>query len=280
MNIAAAISSAAAALQDAGIAEPRREASWLLAFVIKQDAVFLIAHSDESLAAPYKMMFEACVRRRAKHEPFQYITGRQEFYGLDFEVTPDVLIPRPETEILVEKAIEILSDIVSPRFCEIGVGSACISVSVLHSVKNSTAVGVDISEKALDVARRNAEKNDVVDRLTLIEGDVFDRLDERFEMIVSNPPYVPAVQLASLQAEVRDFEPRVALAGGDDGLDIIERIVIGAPPYLRQDGTLLMEIGFDQSERVAALFDQRLWSDPEFIDDLQQIPRIVHAKLR
>jgi len=280
MNIAAAIANAAAVLEDAGIPEPRREASSLLAFVIKEDAAFLIAHSNDSLAAPYKMMFDACVRRRAKHEPFQYIVGRQEFYGLDFDVTPDVLIPRPETEILVEKAIDLLSHIDTPRFYEIGVGSGCISVSIVHSMKTASGVGVDISGKALFVATRNAETNNVADRLTLRQGDLFDGLNERFQMIVSNPPYIPIAELAALQPEVRDFEPHTALSGGDDGLDVIRRIVTGAPEFLETQGYLLLEIGFDQAERVVDLFDQTLWQPPETLPDLQQIPRIVVARFR
>ena len=280
MNIAAAIANAAAVLEDAGIPEPRREASSLLAFVIKEDAAFLIAHSNDSLAAPYKMMFDACVRRRAKHEPFQYIVGRQEFYGLDFDVTPDVLIPRPETEILVEKAIDLLSHIDTPRFYEIGVGSGCISVSIVHSIKTASGVGVDISGKALSVATRNAETNNVADRLTLRQGDLFDGLNERFQMIVSNPPYIPIAELAALQPEVRDFEPHTALSGGDDGLDVIRRIVTGAPEFLETQGYLLLEIGFDQAERVVDLFDQTLWQPPETLPDLQQIPRVVIARLR
>jgi release factor glutamine methyltransferase len=280
VKAADAIARAAEALQDAGIAEPRREASSLLAYVIGKDAAFLIAHSEDHLAAPYKMMFEACVRRRAKHEPFQYITGRQEFYGLNFDLTPDVLIPRPETEILVEKAIEILSGIDRPRFCEIGIGSGCISVAILHKVTPATAVGVDVSAAALAVAQRNAEKNGVHERLRSIESDVFDRVEGTFDMIVSNPPYVPADQLSRLQAEVRDFEPRVALAGGEDGLDIIERIAAAAPTFLKPHGHLLLEVGFDQAARVERLFGPDLWRPPANLADLQQIPRIIVAQLR
>jgi release factor glutamine methyltransferase len=232
MKIAAAIANAASTLADAGIAEPRREASGLMAFVLKEDAAFLIAHSDDSLAAPYKMMFEACIRRRAQHEPFQYITGKQEFWRLEFDVTPDVLIPRPETEMMVEKAIEILSGLDEPSFCEIGVGSGCICVAILHSVERATATGVDVSEKALAVAGRNAQRHRVADRLKMIKGDVFDGVAGPFDMIVSNPPYVPAVQLESLQAE-----------------------------------------------RVAELFDQAVWEPPENLADLQQIPRIIVARL-
>ena len=280
MNISTALSSAVAVLEEAGVVEARREASSLLAFVLQRDAAFLIAHPEYDLAANQKIVYEACVRRRAKHEPFQYITGRQEFYRLEFEVTPDVLIPRPETEIMVEKAIEILSRLTEPHFCEIGVGSGCISVSILHSVESATAVGVDISESALAIARRNTEKHNLTHRLDLREGDIFNGLEGPFDMIISNPPYVPELQLDSLQAEVRHFEPQVALAGGGDGLDIIERIIAGAPEFLKPNGHLLLEVGFDQAERVEKLFDKGVWQRPETLADLQQIPRIIVSRLR
>lgn len=280
MNIATAISNAAGILDGAGIAEARREASSLMAFVLKEDAAFLIAHSDDSLAAPYKMMFDGCVRRRAKHEPFQYITGRQEFWRLDFEVTSDVLIPRPETEQLVEKAIEILSANDAPRFCEIGVGSGCIAVAILHSVRKAAAVGIDISQNALAVARRNAETHLVADRLELCAGDLFAGVAGRFDMIVSNPPYIPDDGVAYLQPEVRDFEPRSALAGGADGLDIVRRILAASPEHLKPNGYLLFEIGIDQARTVEALFDQAIWQAQAVLPDLQQIPRIVVAGLR
>jgi release factor glutamine methyltransferase len=280
MKFADVISNGAAVLKDAGIPDPRREASSLLSFATGQNAAYLIAHSDDHLAAQYKMMFEACIRRRAKHEPFQYITGKQEFYGLHFTVTPDVLIPRPETEILVEKAIKLLSAGSSQRFCEVGIGSGCMSVAMLHEVETSNALGIDISAAALAIAGRNAETNDVAHRLTLRQGDVLGTVAGTFDMIVSNPPYVPTSQLAKLQAEVREYEPRMALAGGEDGLDIIERIVAQAPGHLKPGGHLLLEMGYDQAERVRALFDRSVWHDPSVIDDLQHIPRIVLAKLR
>lgn len=280
MKISEAIANAAAVLQDASISEPRREASSLLAFVIQQDAAFLVAHSEDPLAAPYKMMFDACVRRRAKHEPFQYITGRQEFYGLQFAIIPGVLIPRPETEILVENAIKLLADVPTPHFCEIGTGSGCISVSILHEVETATAVAVDISAEALAVARQNAESNNVAERLTLHSSDVFENVSGPFDMIVSNPPYIPASHIAGLQQEVRDHEPHLALSGGDDGLDIIRRIVAEAPEHLSPSGHILLEVGFDQAEPVSGLFDPNLWNPPSTVNDLQQIPRIIIAKLR
>jgi release factor glutamine methyltransferase len=200
----------------------------------------------------------------------------QEFYGLELEVTPDVLIPRPETEMVVERALEIIGDHGFSSFCEVGVGSGCISVAILHHANGCRAVGLDVSPAALRVAQRNAEKHGVAQRLSLLESDIFDAVhDETFDLIISNPPYVPAPDLEGLQAEVREHEPHVALTDGRDGLSIIRRIVADAPTHLRSGGFLLLEIGFDQSERVAGMFDPLIWKSPELFPDLQGIPRLV-----
>ena len=278
MTVAFALALAVEILAEAEVAEPRKEASSLLAFVLQKDTAFLIAHSDDALAANHKILFESCVRRRAKREPFQYITRRQEFYSLEFEITPDVLIPRPETEILVEQAVKILSQLESPRFCEIGIGSGCISVAILRTVASATAVGTDISDKALTVALANAGKHNAHERLELRQTDVFTGMTGTFDLIVSNPPYVPRGQLDSLQAEVRDYEPRPALGGGVDGLEIIKRIITESPQFLKPRGALLLEIGFDQAAKVSELFDANAWKTPEFLPDLQGIPRIVKAR--
>lgn len=278
MNILTALASAAEKLAEAGIAEPRREASSLMAFVLDKDAAYVIAHSEDELSANQKILFDACVRRRAKREPFQYITRRQEFYGLEFEVTPDVLIPRPETEILVEEAIKLLSNLENPQFCEIGVGSGCISVSILANVASAKAVGVDISKAALNIAYRNAERHNVAERLTLLESDVFSNVTGKFDLIASNPPYIPARDIEALQAEVRDHEPHSALDGGEGGLAIVERIISQSPELLLPNGRLLLEIGWDQAEKVGTLFGTHIWITPEFLLDLQGIERIVKAE--
>ena len=280
MNVAEAIRTAARTLANAGVAEPAKEARSLLAFALARKGSFLIAHPEYELTGKEVSEYEAYVARRAAREPFQYITGRQEFYGLDFLVTPDVLIPRPETEILVEAAIGILSDEEAPLICEIGVGSGCISIAILKNVPKARGTGVDISDAALVVARRNAEMHHVNDRLELQKGDVFEGFTDEFDLIVSNPPYVPAGQFSGLQSEVRDHEPHLALKGGQDGLDIIRRIVSGAPDRLQAKGTLLMEIGFDQSQRVRDLFDPSAWLELDLLPDLQGIPRIVRAERR
>lgn len=278
MNISTALSKAADILKEAGITEQRREAASLMAFILDKDAAFVVAHSEDELSANQKILFDSCVRRRAKREPFQYITRKQEFYGLEFEVTPDVLIPRPETEVLVEEAIKLLSDVENPRFCEVGVGSGCISVSILANVASAKAVGVDISEAALNIAYRNAERHDVATRLTLLQSDVFSNVTGKFDLIASNPPYIPACDIDWLQSEVRDHEPHSALDGGEDGLLIVQKIIRQSPELLTSNGKLLIEIGWDQAEKVGSFFDTHIWITPEFLLDLQGIERIVKAE--
>ena len=279
-NIAAAIATAATNLQDAGIEDARREASSLLAFVLAKDAVFIFAHPEFTLSNDETTKFTAIVERRANREPFHYIAGKKEFYGLDFLVAPGVLIPRPETELLVEDAISILSELAQPQFLEIGVGSGCISVSILHNVPRSTAVGVDISEAAIDIAAENVKRHNVAERLALKLGDVYRDVEGEFDLIVSNPPYIPDSDLTTLQSEVRDFEPHSALFGGDDGLDIVRRIVADAPQFLKEGGHILIEIGFGQAAGVKELFDVAIWEDIGFIRDLQGIERHAKAKIR
>lgn len=279
-NVSETLRQAAEILQSSGIAEPRREAASLLAFVLKRDKTFLIAYPEYELTEKENKIFQEFLNRRAAHEPFQYIVGRQEFYGLDFLVTPDVLIPRPETELIVENAIEILKAKKNPWFCEVGIGSGCISVAILHEIKTASATGLDVSEKALRISEKNAEKHGVLERLKLKVSDVFDEINnETFDLIVSNPPYVPKEDFSTLQAEVRDFEPQVALTDGKNGLSIVEKIIIESPEFLKPNGSLLMEIGFNQSNKVREMFAEEIWREVDFFADLQGIPRMIKAQI-
>ena len=281
MKIADALEEAIVALADAGVGDPRREAGSLLAFSLKKDRAFLHAHPEYELSRLEVSSYCSNVERRARREPYQYIVGTQEFYGLEFEVTSDVLIPRPETEILVEKAIEFLAQRSEPFFCEIGVGSGCISVSILRNLPEAQAVAGDISKAALEVARSNAQSHDVDDRIEFIISDVFESTPEaRFDAIVSNPPYVPEIDFESLQVEVRDHEPAIALLGGSSGLEIIGRIIDGAGTRLVDGGLLLMEIGFNQFSSVNRLLATDYWRDIEILPDLQGIPRVAKALKR
>lgn len=280
MNISENLKNASEILQKSEIAEARRDANVLLGFVLEKDRTFLIAHDDYELTEAEQKHFDESVERRSKREPLQHITGKQEFFGLEFEVNKDVLIPRPETELIVENAIEILKDLENPRFCEVGVGSGCISVSILHELKNASAIGLDVSEKALEVARRNAEKHQVLQRFEMRISDVFDNLtDEKFDIIVSNPPYISHQEIESLQTEVKDFEPINALTDGADGFSIIKKIIENAPQFLLSKGFLLMEIGFGQAEKVEAMIDRKIWCEIGFLHDLQNIPRTLKIRL-
>ncbi len=280
MNISEILKEATEILHESGIIEPRREASSLLEFALHKDKTFLIAHSEYELSSEEKAIFQNLLNRRASREPFQHITGKQEFYRLDFVVTKDVLIPRPETELIVENALEILKATENPRFCEIGTGSGCIAVSILHENKAATAIASDISENALQIARKNAENNGVLERLELKNSNIFDKINsEKFHLIVSNPPYIPGEDFDRLQTEVRDFEPKFALTDGKDGLSIIEQIIKDAPVFLKPNGFLLMEVGFNQSNKVREMFSPNIWKKIEFFQDLQGIPRMLKARL-
>ncbi len=278
MTIAEALAEAAASLASGGVAEAAREAASLMMFSLGVDRSYLFAHPERDLTPAELDRYIALVKRRTAREPFQHITGTQEFYGLDFAVSPDVLIPRPETEILVEEALRIIQTNSVTRFAEIGIGSGCISISILSNAAEVTAIAGDISPSAIKVARDNAERIGVIDRLAIIKSDVFGAFpDEAFPLIVSNPPYIPADEIEHLQPEVGRHEPRAALTDEADGLTIIERIITAAPRYLVPRGSLLMEVGWDQSDRVRRLFDEENWASVEFLPDLQGIPRIAKA---
>lgn len=279
-SIAEALREASLVLENNGVPEARRDASSLLSFVIGKDRTFLISHAEDPVDDGSLDQLREFVERRAAGEPLQYITGVQDFYGREFRVTPDVLIPRPETELLVEAALEV-SD--GEFICDVGTGSGCIVVTLLCARPGARAVAVDKSAAALEIAKFNGAKLSVTDRAVFVVSDCFDALDpgeHQFDLIVSNPPYVSESALTGLQREVRDHEPLVALSPGPDGLSVIRRLLTNAPAYLKRNGHLLMEIGFDQGEKVRNLIDESVWSLLEVRPDLQCIPRIVVLQKR
>lgn len=278
-SISQALREASLVLEKAGVPEARREAGALLAFLLGKDRTFLIAHAEDPLASEMLTRFRERVERRAGGEPLQYITGVQDFFGREFRVTPDVLIPRPETELLVEAAIEVSGGRdASISLCDIGTGSGCIAVTLLCEIEKARAVIIDKSAAALEIAKINSRHHAVEDRTEFAVSDCFNALDPRlyqFDLVVSNPPYVSASMLSGLQREVRDHEPLVALSPGSDGLNVIRRLIHETPHFLKPKGHLLMEIGFDQGEAVTELVKETPWKLLEIRPDLQGIPRIV-----
>ena len=223
--------------------------------------------------------YDALVLRRAANEPIQYITGEQEFYGLSLRVTPAVLIPRPETELLVETVLaEVKRAGVKSalRILDVGTGSGAIAIALAHNLPSARITAVDLSGAALEIAASNAARHGLTEQIHFIESDLLEELPPDglpFDVIVSNPPYVPAADRASLHPQVRDYEPGVALFAGADGLDIYRRLIPQARAALRPNGLLALEIGHGQKEAVTALLSG--WNELRFVDDLQQIPRIA-----
>jgi release factor glutamine methyltransferase len=279
-SIAETILQGAHRLRKAGVPEARREAGSLLAYVLGRDRSFILTHAEDAIGEEQAERFHECLERRAQGEPLQYITANQEFFGLDFEVTKDVLIPRPETELLIETALKLLTPSADAFICDVGTGSGCIVITLMQQLKQARGVAIDISPDALAVARRNAVRHSVVERIDFILSDCFAALNSRqprpsFDLIVSNPPYVEEGAMADLQREVRDFEPRNALAAGADGLDIIRRLLLETPCFLKTAGHYLFEIGLNQAAAVERLLDPKIWRLIDIHKDLQGIPRTV-----
>lgn len=285
MTLAEAIHNASNRLSAAGIANARLDAEVLLAHIIKKDRVWLITHRDEVLDDEQQRAFAEVIRRRTGREPLQHIIGSQEFWGLEFMVTPDVLIPRPETEHIIEAALAIVQDRNSPvRIIDLCTGSGCIAVSLAKELAAARVIATDASEKALAVARENSRRHGVAERIRFLQGDLFRPLEEldlrgQVDILVSNPPYVLAGNLSTLQPEVRDYEPQMALIAGPEGTEIAIRIIRTAPEYLKQNGALIMEMGMGQSEALMrAVAATSAYAGPDILKDLAGINRVIVAR--
>jgi release factor glutamine methyltransferase len=238
-------------LQEQGIEGARLDAELLLTEVLKLDRVGLYVNYDRPLEAPELAAYRQLVARRARREPVAYILGRSEFWSLPLLVRPDVLIPRPDTEVLVEEALQRAGD--QSRILDVGTGSGAIAIALAHELPNAQVVAIDISDAALAVAQENAHTNGVAERLSFQPGDLQRLPAGPFELIVANPPYIPLGDLVALQPEVRDFEPQLALAGGMDGLDCYRALAMQSCQCLAAGGWMLLEVGIGQAEAVQQL---------------------------
>jgi release factor glutamine methyltransferase len=283
LTIAETITRAAQQLAEAGIPTARLDAELLLRNILSKDRAFIFTHGNDALSNGQDALFEKDVRRRITREPLQYIIGRQEFWGLDFFVAPGVLIPRPETELVVEAAIKATEGYASPLIIDLCTGSGCIAVSLAKELSRGRIFASDQSEKALSVARRNAQNHGVSDRIRFLEGDLFGPLQEldvrgKVDIITANPPYVKSADLDGLQPEVRDYEPEMALVAGPEGTEIADRIIRAAPEYLRKNGVLIMEMGIGQAETLMRMVSETgAYQAPEVLKDLAGIERVIIA---
>lgn len=261
-----------------GLDTPRLDAEVLLAHVLGMDRLHLYVRFDEPLEQAELARYRAAVRRRVQREPVAYITGEKEFMGLAFHVTPAVLVPRPETELVVETAAALLAARPAPLVADVGTGSGAIAVALLHTLAAARAVAVDISADALRVAADNAARHGVAERLEFIAGDFLAPLGERrFDAVLVNPPYVAAPEMKRLPPEVR-CEPAAALYGGQDGLAYYRRLAADGPAHLLPGGYIVCEIGQGQDAAVTALLRQTGLTVTEVRRDLAKIPRVVVAR--
>jgi release factor glutamine methyltransferase len=250
----------------------------LVLHLIQRDRAFLMANPLSNLSAEGAVCYYVLLERRLAGEPMQYITGETEFYGLPFQVNRSVLIPRPETEHLVEKVLALAAGFEKPRILDVGTGSGAIAVALAHELPEAQVAAIDLSAAALAVARGNAERNGVAGRIRFVEGDLLAPFaGEQFEIVVSNPPYVAESDRAQLDVEVRDYEPGLALFAGN-GLDVYRRLIPDARAALAAGGFLALEIGYGQDEAVAGLLAEAGFKQIEFTADLQGIPRVASAQ--
>lgn len=303
MDLRTALKNGIAQLRDANVAAYTLAAELLLLHVLGRDRTWLYAHPEEVLVQADVQRFFALIARRAAGEPTQHLTGTQEFWGLEFEVTPDVLIPRPETEHLIEVALDRLALQEVRRgkpqtnagkglqIADIGTGSGCIALALAKELPAATVYATDISPAALGVARRNALRHGVAERISFIESDLFDfvssssagaqfsdRLPFSFGLIISNPPYVGRREAASLTREVRDHEPEIALYGGEEGYEFYGNLIAQAALHLKPSGLLILELGHDSLPAVQPLLEPAHWTSVGVSNDLAGIPRVIAAE--
>ncbi len=278
-GVAGLLADATRVLRRAGVESPRLDAELLLSEAVGRPREQILAGLAD-VSADASARFAELLARRAAREPLAYITGRKEFYSIEFEVTPAVLIPRPETETLVAAALEFVARRPEACILDLGTGSGAIAIAIAANAPRVSATATDISEAALAVARRNAERAGVATRVEFRRADCFYPTDGgapfgRFDLIVSNPPYIDDSAMARLAPEIARYEPRHALAGGPDGLDVIRRIAAAAPAHLDRDGELIVEVGAGQADAVAALFRKAGLGRVRVINDLASVPRVV-----
>ena len=280
MQLKQALASAVDRLEAADVGSPRMNAEVLLMFVLGVNRAYLYAHPERELTAEEESRYNETLAQRATGMPSQYITGHQEFWGLDFIVSPAVLIPRPETEHLVETVLELARGIPNPKLVDVGTGSGCIALALAHELKDAEVYGLDISCEALEIARANAARLQLETRVHFAQSNVLEALSDvlDFDFVVSNPPYVGFGEADKVQRSVRNFEPRAAVFAGEQGLHVIGTLVEQAHTALKPGGWLAVEIGYSMRDAVLNLLDPTLWEYVNVVPDLQGIPRVVAAR--
>ncbi len=265
--------------KEAGIEEFVSDAWILFSAASGLDRGRYLLEQREEMPAEERERLEEFAEKRLQRIPVQHILGEQNFFGLPFYVNGDVLVPRQDTEILVEKALEKVKD--GDRLLDLCTGSGCILISLLHEAEEKDmkvkGVGLDLSEKALVLAKKNAERNTVISCSEWIKSDMFEKAEGKYDMILSNPPYIPTAEIEKLMPEVKDHDPRMALDGDRDGLKFYRILAKEAPPFLKEGGSLFLEIGAEQAEDVTALLEENAFKEVKVVKDLAGLDRVVCA---
>jgi release factor glutamine methyltransferase len=265
--------------QKKGLENPRLEAEVLLAYLLEMDRMGLYLNYDRPLKEEERTAYREMIQRRLAKEPLAYIVGSKEFWSLRFAVNPECLIPRPETEHLVEEAIRIGKDLKPPlRILEIGQGCGAVAIALATELREAEIVATDISPEACNLAQENAERHGVGGRIRFVRGDLLPRGEGPFGLICSNPPYIPTAEVLQLALEVRDYEPLTALDGGEDGLRFFRRIAQGALEFLMAGGWLLLEMGQGQAPQVATILQEQGFQQIGLIPDLAGVKRVIKAQ--
>ncbi len=262
-------------LKEAEIGEAQLDARLLLEEVCGTDHNTLLCHGDREVSEAEEEQYRKALEQRAVHVPLQHLLGYQDFMGLRFQVNEYVLIPRQDTEILVEEAMRYLHD--GMRILDLCTGSGCILLSLLHYSNDCEGVGVDISQEALRVAAQNAELLDI--KADFLKSDLYEKVTGKFDLLVSNPPYIERKVIPTLMEEVREYDPYIALDGGEDGLDFYRRIIGGAQDYLKRGGQILMEIGSGQAKAVSELLREAGFKEIDVCRDFAGLDRVVSGRL-
>lgn len=263
-----------------GISSPRLDAEIILSHALQLQRVMLYAKFDQPLSPDELTKIRGFVARRARGEPIAHLTGEKELWSMAFEVSADVLIPRPDTETLIELCAARLKDVESPRIADVGTGSGCIALALANELKSAQVTAIDVSDKALAVAAKNRDKHGLGERVALVKSDLFAAVPAgRFHLIAANLPYIARDEIPKLMRDVRDFEPHLALDGGPDGLDLIRRLIPQAKDRLEPGGTLALEIGWDQRERTVALLAEHGFIEVEAHKDPGDNDRVVIGRV-
>jgi release factor glutamine methyltransferase len=291
VQLKAALSAAVERLEAAEIGSPRLNAETLMMFVLGVNRAYLYAHPELELSANEQSRYDEVVAQRSTGMPSQYITGHQEFWGLDFVVTPAVLIPRPETEHLVETVLELVREqqeqlATRSTLVDVGTGSGCVGLALANELPFVQVYATDISPDALEIAKANAARLQLDGRVQFLHCDVLKPVDPKpsddvlhdLDFVVSNPPYVAYSEADKVQRSVKEFEPQEAVFAGEHGLDIIIRLIAEAHAALKSGGWLAMEIGYSMRDQVVELLSPTLWEDVRVVPDLQGIPRVIAAR--